>query len=36
MVGVSAAFASFMIGRVAANAYLERRCREVVRETKGM
>ena len=31
MVGVSAAFASLMVGRVVANVYLEARCREVVR-----
>lgn len=35
MVGVSAAFASFMIGRMAANTYLGVRCREVVRESRG-
>ena len=33
LVGVSAAFASFVVGRVVANAYLAVRCRQVTRET---
>lgn len=35
MVGVSAAFAAFVVGRVAANIFLAVRCRQVRRETAG-
>ena len=33
LVGVTAAFASFVVGRVVANTYLAVRCRQVIRET---
>lgn len=35
LVGVSAAFAAFLVGRVASNTFLAVRCRRVIRETAG-
>jgi len=35
LVGVTAAFASFVVGRLVANSYLAVRCRKVIRETAG-